>query len=70
MLLPLALAFLLGSPTFIAVVAPLEMLFIAFMVLVFEEIECKKKFGASYEKYSYEVPMVCFKKECLKKLFL
>jgi len=70
MLLPLALAFLLGSPTFITAVAPLEMLFIACMVLIFEEMECKNKFGMSYEKYSHEVPMVCFKKECLRKLFL
>jgi len=70
MLLPLALAFLLGSPTFITVVAPLEMLFIALMVLIFEEMECRKKFGTSYEKYSHEVPMVCFKKSCLKELFL
>jgi protein-S-isoprenylcysteine O-methyltransferase Ste14 len=70
MLIPPALAFLLGSPTFITVVAPLEMLFIAFMVLIFEEMECKKKFGEPYKKYSSEVPMVCFRKNCLKKLFL
>jgi len=70
MLIPLTLAFLLGSPTFIMLVAPLEMLFIAFMVLIFEEMECKKKFGMDYKKYSNEVPMVCLKKECLQKLFI
>ena len=70
LLLPFALAFLLGSPTFITIVAPLEMVFIALMVLIFEEMECRKKFGASYEKYSKEVPMICFKKNCLKRLFL
>jgi len=69
-LLPFALAFLLGSPTFIVIVAPLEMFFIAFMVLIFEEMECRKKFGVSYEEYSKKVPMICFKQKCLKDLFL
>ena len=70
MLVPLALAFCLGSFTFILLVAPLEMLFIAFMVLVFEEKECKSKFGKDYDTYAKKVPMVCFKAECLKELFL
>jgi protein-S-isoprenylcysteine O-methyltransferase Ste14 len=34
-LLPLGWALLLGSPTFITLIAPLEMLFIIFMVIVF-----------------------------------
>jgi len=70
LLIPLAVAFLVGSPTFITIVAPLEMLFIAFMVLVFEEMECKKKFGTDYNAYAKRVPMVSFKKEALKELFL
>ncbi len=68
-LLPLGLAFLLGSVTFITFVAPLEMLFIIFMVATFEEMEIYKKFGDDYLKYKREVPMVSFKKECLKRLF-
>jgi len=68
-LLPLGWALLLGSPTFITLIAPIEMLFIIFMVLVFEEMEVKKKFGTSYEIYSKEVPMVNFSKKCLRKLF-
>ncbi len=68
-LLPLGWAFLLGSPTFIFIVAPLEMLFIIFMVIIFEEMEVKNKFALDYEIYSQKVPMVSFEKECLKKLF-
>ncbi len=68
-LLPLAVAFLLGSLTFITLIAPLEMLFIVMMVLIFEEMEVRKKFGKAYEAYKKEVPMVSFRWECLKKLF-
>jgi protein-S-isoprenylcysteine O-methyltransferase Ste14 len=68
-LLPMGWALLLGSPTFITVIAPLEMLFIIIMVLVFEEMEVKRKFGKSYEAYREEVPMVSFKSECLGSLF-
>jgi protein-S-isoprenylcysteine O-methyltransferase Ste14 len=68
-LLPMGWALLLGSPTFITVIAPLEMLFIIIMVLVFEEMEVKRKFGKSYETYREEVPMVSFRSECLRSLF-
>ena len=68
-LLPLAVAFLLTSPTFITLIAPLEMLFIVMIVLIFEEMEVRKKFGKAYEAYKKEVPMVSFRWECLKRLF-
>ena len=68
-LLPLGWALLLGSPTFITLVAPLEMLFIVVMVLIFEEREVKRKFGKVYEAYRAEVPMVSFRPVCLKWLF-
>ncbi|MEO1937394.1 MAG: isoprenylcysteine carboxylmethyltransferase family protein [Sulfurimonas sp.] len=68
-LLPLGWALLLGSPTFITLIAPLEMLFIIFMVLVFEEMEVKRKFSQEYEAYKKEVPMVSFKSSCLRELF-
>jgi protein-S-isoprenylcysteine O-methyltransferase Ste14 len=68
-LLPFGWALLLGSQTFITVVAPLEMLFIIFMVLVFEEREVRKKFGVLYEEYARKVPMVSFSAKCLKMLF-
>ncbi|WP_295421254.1 isoprenylcysteine carboxylmethyltransferase family protein [Sulfurovum sp.] len=68
-LLPLGWALLLGSPTFIVVVAPLEMLFIIVMVLIFEEMEVKRKFGKAYDVYREEVPMVSFRWKCLNTLF-
>jgi len=68
-LLPLGWAFLLGSPTFITRIAPLEMLFIIIMVLIFEEMEVNRKFGEAYEAYRQKVPMVSFRSECLRSLF-
>ena len=68
-LLPLGWALLIGSPTFITVVAPLEMLFIVVMVSVFEEREAERKFGEAYREYRSSVPMVSFRLECLKRLF-
>jgi protein-S-isoprenylcysteine O-methyltransferase Ste14 len=68
-LLPLGWAFLLGSPTFITRIAPLEMLFIIVMVLIFEEMEVNRKFGEAYEAYRQKVPMVSFRSECLRSLF-
>jgi len=68
-LLPFGWALLLGSQTFIMIVAPLEMVFIIVMVLVFEEMEVRKKFGISYEEYAKKVPMISFSSKCLKKLF-
>ena len=68
-LLPLALAFIIGSPSFILVIAPIEALFIAVMVLTLEEMECRAKFGREYEEYAENVPSVCFDRECLEMLF-
>jgi len=68
-LLPLGWALLLGSPTFIMLVAPLEMLFIIVMVLIFEEMEVSKKFGDAYVRYRQKVPMVSFNVKCMKALF-
>jgi len=68
-LLPLGWALLLGSPTFIFFLAPLEMLFIVLMVTIFEEREVNGKFGEAYQAYREKVPMVSFKKECLILLF-
>ena len=68
-LLPLGWALLLGLPTFITIIAPLEILFIVLMVIVFEEMEVKRKFGEEYRDYAQEVPMVSFKRSCLKRLF-
>jgi len=69
-LLPFGWALFLGSPTFITLVAPLEMIFIIVMVLVFEEMEVRAKFGKEYEEYKAKVPMVNLSKKCLKELFI
>ena len=45
------------------------MIFIIFMVLIFEEREVKGKFGEEYKDYANEVPMVSFEWGCLKSLF-
>ena len=68
-LLPLGWSLLLGSPTFILIIAPLEMIFIMIMVMVFEEMEVSRKFGEAYEDYRHKVPMVSFQWRCLKRLF-
>jgi len=68
-LLPMGWALLLGSPTFITIIAPVEMLFIIFMVLIFEENEVKQKFPTEYESYKQNVPLISFKRSCLKRLF-
>ena len=68
-LLPLGVALIIGSPTFIFIIASIEMVFIIFMVIVFEEWEVRKKFGLDYVIYAKNTPMVSFKPQCLKKLF-
>jgi len=47
----------------------LEMFYIIFMVLVFEEMEDKNKFEDAYEKYKKDVPAISFKHHCLYQLF-
>lgn len=68
-LLPMGWALLLGSTTFITLIAPFEMLFIILMVIIFEEMEVSRKFTKAYEEYKQNVPMVSFRRECLKQLF-
>ncbi len=68
--IPLSLALIIGSPTFIIFIAPSEMIFILIMVLIFEEAEAYKKFGEDYIKYKNSTPIFSKKIECYKKLFL
>lgn len=67
--IPLALALMVGSVTFILFIAPLEMVFILIMVLIFEEMECYKKFGKDYEVYKRKTPIFSKDWSCYKKLF-
>ena len=66
---PLAWAFLLGSCTFIAIIAPLEMVIMILMVKFLEEKEALQKFGKAYREYKKQVPFFSLKRECLKTLF-
>jgi len=65
---PLAFSLLLGSPTFIMFLAPLEMLFMLIMIKLFEEPEAEKKFGNAYQEYKNKVPFLCFKIACIQAL--
>ena len=69
MFIPLAFAFILGSPTFILITAPAQMLFIFVMVWIFEERECRQKFGQAYNAYAANVPLFPKTFSCVKKLF-
>ncbi|MCD6291658.1 MAG: isoprenylcysteine carboxylmethyltransferase family protein [Anaerolineae bacterium] len=65
---PWAIAFLLGSPTFILLVAPLEMAFIVAMIKLVEEPEAIHKFGDAYREYQRRVPMFNLCPSCLRQL--
>ena len=65
---PLAFALLLGSPTFIMILAPLEMLLMLLLIKFVEEPQAEKKFGEAYIQYKKEVPFMNFSGECLRKL--
>ena len=66
--LPLAVAFLIGSPSFILIIAPVEIIFILIMIKYVEEPDTIRKFGDEYLEYKNQVPWFCFKIKCLKKL--
>jgi len=65
---PLAFALLVGSPTFILIIVPLEMLLMVLMIKIVEEPQAQKKFGQAYTDYKKKVPFFSFKADCLKKL--
>lgn len=67
-LFPLSLALLIGSPSFILVIAPLEALFILTMVKLMEEPEAITKFGDAYREYQRRVPMFNLHPDCLRRL--
>ncbi len=65
---PLAIALLLGSPTFIFIVAPLEALLMVLLVILIEEPEARRKFGEAYRSYEAEVPRFNLSPRCLHLL--
>ena len=67
-LFPVGVAFLIASPSFILIIAPVEIVFMFIMIKLVEEPEAIKKFGSKYVKYMKKAPMFCFKLNCLKEL--
>lgn len=65
---PLAVAFLTGSPSFILIIAPVEIIFMLIMIKLVEEPGAIKKFGNEYINYKKQVPWFCFKMKCLNEL--
>ena len=65
---PLAIALIVGSTSFILIIAPLEMLFMIVMIKLVEEPEAIKKFGDDYRDYMKRVPMFNFNPSVLKSL--
>jgi len=68
LLLPPGMAFLIGSPSFILIIAPIEIIFMLIMIKLVEEPEAINKFGEEYLNYKKQVPWFCFKIKCLKEL--
>jgi protein-S-isoprenylcysteine O-methyltransferase Ste14 len=66
--MPLAWGLTIGSPTFILIFAPLEMIFILVMIKLVEEPEALKKFGDTYREYMKSRPWFCIKPRCLREL--
>ncbi len=66
--MPLALAMIIGSPTFIFLIAPIEMLLMIGLVLTLEEAEVSRKFGDAYSAYRRQVPAFSLRPACLKRL--
>ncbi|MHA1728749.1 MAG: methyltransferase family protein [Promethearchaeota archaeon] len=65
----LSLALILGSPTFIFLIAPIEMILMVLMIKTLEEPEVIAKFSDEYHKYMRNVPMFNLRPKCLRYLF-
>jgi len=61
-------ALLIGSPTFILVIVPLEVLFMLAMIKLMEEPEAIAKFGKAYRECQQRVPMFNLRLDCLRLL--
>jgi protein-S-isoprenylcysteine O-methyltransferase Ste14 len=67
---PWSVALILGSPSFILFIAPLEMLFMVVMIKLLEEPEAIRKFGDTYREYQKQVPMFNLRPACWRQLTL
>jgi protein-S-isoprenylcysteine O-methyltransferase Ste14 len=69
LLFPWAIAFIIGSLSFVLIIAPLEMLIIVLMVKLVEEPQAVRKFGNEYLRYLEKVPVFSLRPDCLTALF-
>ena len=69
-LFPFVMAFLVGSPTFILIIAPLEVVLMIVMIILLEEPEAIAKFGDEYKDYMAKTPRFNLRSDCLKYLFI
>ncbi len=67
--LPLAFGLILGSPSFVLLVWPLEVLLLWLFIRRVEEPEALRKFGEAYRRYMREVPAFNLRPDCLRRLF-
>jgi protein-S-isoprenylcysteine O-methyltransferase Ste14 len=65
---PVSIAFLVGSPSFIVLIAPVEMILILLMIKFIEEPGTIRKFGAQYIEYKEHIPWFCLRPRCLREL--
>jgi len=65
---PWVVALVIGSPSFLFFIAPMEMVTMVAMILTLEEREALQKFGASYTAYRRRVPAFNLRPACLRRL--
>ena len=65
---PLAVALILGSPSFIFILAPLEAVMMIVLIKLVEEKEALAKFGDDYRAYMQKTPMFSFRSACIRKM--
>jgi len=68
LLLPWAVALMIGSPSFLLFIAPMEMVAMVAMILTLEEPEALQKFGVPYVAYCHRVPAFNLRPSCLRRL--
>ena len=68
LLLPWAVALMIGSPSFLLFIAPMEMVAMVAMILTLEEREALQKFGVPYAAYCQRVPAFNLRPACLRRL--
>ena len=66
---PLTLALIIGSPSFIIIIWPTEILLMILMIRFLEEPEAEGKFGGDYKAYKEDVPMFSISPFCIRQLF-